>query len=362
MQHRITFARRRVVFLGALVFAACQSPELIAPSGSTSAPPLAPSGPSHNTTTSGSTSGSAGTRLVGIAFQPLPGTTSYDYELRFNLVGYGDVHMEPRWGSSGLPTPGESFMPGRIRTGSGDYIHVEVCARVYHAGIYDGCYGSGSANFSASDNGVGVAVPFSDDWHAPNSGGMFTLTLQWTQVNVQPATVTMDPVMPVNLVVSGTGAQMTAEAFDASGEQIPALPISWSSSNPSAFGVTTDGRVYPLAVGSGNVVATISGVSASTVVNVRDNLQVEIFGSDRSKPFESCTFMAIVNSTDYVEPLSYSWAGPGGSTGSNEQYVAPGTGSAYNLTLTVTDATGRSGTAIMTVRASSSYPSCHGFF
>ena len=77
-------------------------------------------------------------------------------------------------------------------------------------------------------------------------------------IEVAPATATL-----------GVGAttQLVATARDAAGAAVPAT-FTWSSSNPSAVGVTLSGLATAIAAGTADVSATASGISGRSTITV----------------------------------------------------------------------------------------------
>lgn len=316
---------------------------------------MPPGKPSLNSVTTSSQL----TTLVGIGFVPAPGTTPYDYELRFSFSGYSGAHMEPRWGASGLPSLQDSQMQAVIRTGSSDYIHLEICARDYDDfGIYLGCFGSGSADFYASDNNVTKAVTFNEDFRVSHSSGMFRLTLQWPPVSVTPSSASLTP-SSLPLTVGFGARELVATAYDANGQAIPGLSISWSSSNPSVASIDANGFASPQSAGSATATAVIGSASATAPITVFTPLDVGIDGPTEQQPNQTCTFMAEVFSTDVVQPVTYTWLALGQSGA--DQFFYPnsaGASNSYAVSLTVEGANGRLGAANQTVSVGSQYQPC----
>jgi len=300
------------------------------------------------------------TTLVGVGFVPAPGsTTQYDYELRFSFNGYSGAHMEPRWGVSGLPSLEESQMQAVIRTGSSDYVHLEICARDYDDfGIYLGCFGSGSADFYASDNNVTKAVTFNEDFRVSHSSGMFRLTLQWPPVSVTPSSVSITPAS-LPLTVGFLTRELVATAYDANGQAIPGLSISWSSADPSVASIDASGFATPQTAGSTTATAVIGAVSATAPITVFTPLSVGIDGPTEQQPNQTCSFMAQVFSEDVVQPVSYTWLALGQS--GSDQFFYPnsaGASNSYTISLMVEGANGRLGAADQTVSVGSQYQPC----
>jgi uncharacterized protein YjdB len=80
------------------------------------------------------------------------------------------------------------------------------------------------------------------------------------------ASVTISPAAETLLV--GTGAQLTALARDAAGNEVHA-PVQWSSSNPAVVSVSDAGVMRGEAEGDAIVVASVDGQSDTAAVSVR---------------------------------------------------------------------------------------------
>jgi len=86
---------------------------------------------------------------------------------------------------------------------------------------------------------------------------------------------------------------------------------------------------------------------------------VAIDGPTTHQPGQSCQFQAVVNSSGSTPPYSYAWTGAGDS-GSSEFFYPNSTGitSSYQVTLTVTDASGYHGSVARTVSVGAGYRPC----
>ena len=125
-----------------------------------------------------------------------------------------------------------------------------------------------SANPSVvSVNGAGVASAISagaTDIHATSANLTATSHVVVTsgavqRVVVQPSSTTL----PI-----GGQKQFRADAFGAAGQLLSGRTVSWSSSNLSAAAVTQQGFLTAIANGSGEIRATIEGVSGTSTVVV----------------------------------------------------------------------------------------------
>jgi hypothetical protein len=252
--------------------------------------------------------------------------------------------MEPRIGFMITPpTLADSRLGARIRTGSSDYIHVDICARRYQAFVYIGCYGSAGADFYAADNGIAKPVVFRGDSRVSGSEATIGLTLAWTPVNIQPATLTLWPYSVV-MNLGDPAVTVTATAYDAAGSAVPGLPVAWSTPTPSVVAVNANGDVGGVSAGSGSVTATVSGLSASVGVYIGTGITVDIGGPTRARPGNDCSFYPLVKTNGLTAPLSYAWSASNGATGFDSVFDVIATTS-YTVNLTVTDAAGRRGVA-----------------
>lgn len=74
------------------------------------------------------------------------------------------------------------------------------------------------------------------------------------------------------LTIGGPAKQLAVEITDNSpaANKVDPLPgeVKWATTNPAALSVSADGLVTPIAVGSGQVVATFKGVAATSSITV----------------------------------------------------------------------------------------------
>ena len=90
------------------------------------------------------------------------------------------------------------------------------------------------------------------------------------------ATITVSALPVVTVGVTPTSAnlqvgqvqQLTASAYDASGNALTGRAVAWSSTNTAIATVTTQGAVTAIAPGSVNIVATVEGKTATASVTV----------------------------------------------------------------------------------------------
>ena len=114
-----------------------------------------------------------------------------------------------------------------------------------------------------------------------------------------------------------------------------------------------------MSAGSATVTATIAGVSGSVPLGVSNSgISLDIVGPDASQPYDFCNYSLSVQTTGLTFPLSYAWRGPDNSSGTDATFAAGGTSTNYVVDVTVTDASGRSGTATKYVNVSHNNSSC----
>src|SRR5262245_5259818 len=95
-----------------------------------------------------------------------------------------------------------------------------------------------------------------------------------------------DPVGPLStiavdlssaVVVVDERVQATAKPRDASGHELPATSVTWSSSAPQIAFVSTTGYVMTLAPGTATITATIDGISGGAELTVANSdLRIDI--------------------------------------------------------------------------------------
>jgi trimeric autotransporter adhesin len=112
-----------------------------------------------------------------------------------------------------------------------------------------------STTGNATGTGVGVTTITAT---APLEGKSGSATLT---VNAGSVTLTPSP----DSAYIGQTATLTATARDKSGNPVPAPGFAWSSSAPAVATVSQAGVVTPVAAGSTNIVATLTGQSAQVV-------------------------------------------------------------------------------------------------
>jgi len=119
-------------------------------------------------------------------------------------------------------------------------------ATVSNTGLVN-AVGAGSTTISASADGLTGQASF-------------------TTTSVTAAAVTITPNLPV--VQIGQDLQLTATAYDASGNALPARVASWASVNPTVATVSNTGRVTGVSSGHVDIKATIDGKVATAVLGV----------------------------------------------------------------------------------------------
>lgn len=95
-----------------------------------------------------------------------------------------------------------------------------------------------------------------------------TLSAQAT-ITVTNATIASVSVSPSTAQLAAGGTQqLTAQAYDASGNQIPNAAITWGSSNPTVASVSAMGLVTAVGTGNATISATASGKTGTAAVSV----------------------------------------------------------------------------------------------
>ncbi len=87
-----------------------------------------------------------------------------------------------------------------------------------------------------------------------------------SRVEVTPGTGTVDV---------GASLALQAQPFSAAGAALTGRTVSWRSEAPQVATVTDQGVVTGIAAGTASVVATVSGVSATSSISVRDVVRIE---------------------------------------------------------------------------------------
>jgi uncharacterized protein YjdB len=119
-------------------------------------------------------------------------------------------------------------------------------ATVSNSGLVN-AVGAGATTISATADGVTGQASF-------------------TTASVTAASVAITPTLPV--VQVGQDAQLTATAYDAAGNALPARVAAWASANPTVATVSNTGRVTGVSSGHVDITATIDGKVATTLLGV----------------------------------------------------------------------------------------------
>ncbi len=157
----------------------------------------------------------------------------------------------------------------------------------------------------------------------------------------------------------GTSGTCTAYGYDSNGSYTNSSVSSWSSSNTSVATVSSTGGISAVSAGSVTITAVIDGVSGSTsvsVVNPPPPLTVSISGPGSIRPNTTCEWIG--SASGGTPGYTYDWSG--GSTiyeDGGEIYLARGSGS-FTVSVTVTDAAGRTASASKSVSVSNNAPAC----
>ncbi len=107
--------------------------------------------------------------------------------------------------------------------------------------------GAGSTTISATADGIKGSATF-------------------TTASVAATSVSITPNAPA--VQVGQETQLTATAYDASGNALPSRVATWSSANPAVATVSSTGRVAGVSVGQVNITATIDGKATTVALRV----------------------------------------------------------------------------------------------
>jgi hypothetical protein len=97
-----------------------------------------------------------------------------------------------------------------------------------------------------------------------------TITYDLTAVDVGVVSAVIDhvTVTPASFSLAyPTTQQLTATAYDAHGNPLPGVPVTWSSSDPSVGAVDANGVVRALSTGSATITATMQGFTSSATVS-----------------------------------------------------------------------------------------------
>lgn len=156
-----------------------------------------------------------------------------------------------------------------------------------------------------------------------------------------------------------TSGTCTAYGYDSNGSFTSSTVSSWSSGNTSRATINTSGGISAVGAGSVTITAVIDGVSGSTsvlVVNPPPPLTVSINGPTSVRPNTTCEWMG--SASGGTPWYTFDWSG--GTTiyeDGGESYLARGSGS-FTVSVTVTDAAGRTASASKSVSVSNNAPAC----
>jgi hypothetical protein len=201
-----------------------------------------------------------------------------------------------------------------------------------------------SAALAVTVAGCGdIASPAARSPHAP-------------RLTVGP-TVSVVVSCPSNLL-DGQSGQCSAAGYDSMG-QFTGSTASWSTTTSTVLGVSGSGlaTAVHLASGTGNVSATIGGVTGQASITVtQSDLAISIGGPSSIRPNTLCYWWSTV--TGGTAGYTYSWSqSPGSATSSASDFHAQGS-SAFTVYLTVTDALGTWRTTSQAVSVSSTAHVC----
>lgn len=180
------------------------------------------------------------------------------------------------------------------------------------------------------------------------------LTPQGPRLTVTSATVTCPDTISV-----GQSSPCVAYFYDENHNLVSNATPSWSTLTPTINSVSSTGVVTGVAVGSGNVRATYSGVTGSTGVYVKPGLSVSIVGPTLVPRWVTCTWSSSVSGG--TAPYSYQWSdarGTGSIYDTGTSYDVDMISATDDIYLTVTDANGVQQGASKHVTTSLSAPPC----
>ena len=87
--------------------------------------------------------------------------------------------------------------------------------------------------------------------------------------SASPDTVTLVTVtLPVSSLTAGASTQASVEAFDATGQSVADLPVTWTTSDASVATVSSSGLVSAVGGGTATIAATVDGQSGSADLTV----------------------------------------------------------------------------------------------
>ena len=162
---------------------------------------------------------------------------------------------------------------------------------------------------------------------------------------------------PSNLL-DGQSGQCSAAGYDSNG-QFTGSTATWSTTTSSVLGVSSSGvaTAVHLATGTGNVSATIGGVTGQTSITVtQSDLAISIGGPTSIRPNALCYWWA--NVTGGTAGYTYSWSqSPGSATSTTSDFYAQGS-SSFTVYLTVRDALGTWRSTSQPITVSSSARVC----
>jgi uncharacterized protein YjdB len=131
-----------------------------------------------------------------------------------------------------------------------------------------------TVNWQTSD--ISVAEVSSTGLVKGNRAGTATISAETggvrgeTRVTVSPGAAALVTLSPTALDVEvGKSAAVLARAFDAAGNDITSPSVTWSSLTPSIVGVSANGVVSGIALGTAVVRAAVGAAQATVPVNVR---------------------------------------------------------------------------------------------
>jgi hypothetical protein len=142
----------------------------------------------------------------------------------------------------------------------------------------------------------------------------------------------------------GATVQCVAWGLDTYGVYTSGTVTAWSTPSTN-YSVNSSGQVTVLRVREDTIKATIGGVTGWTLIAARDSAAISsTMTGGVVPPNTSCTYTA--TGRHGAEPFTYSWSVSGPATGSasGNHWTGTATGN-FTLTVTATDADGRSGTS-----------------
>lgn len=172
----------------------------------------------------------------------------------------------------------------------------------------------------------------------------------------EPARLVLTPATAS--VAKNSTITLAANVYDIDNRLLTSSSVTWRSTNvavATVSGSSSGGTVTGVSPGSGLIIADAQGYADTTSVTVTNSLSgVSIIGPAAIRPGTLCLWSASVQGAGYT----FQWTVDGIPEGTDSDQFTRSASASFELGLTVTDATGATGSATRSVTVSGSAQLC----